>query len=163
MKGVGLLSHGTFAGVGDRVRREKRNFLQGEAGGCLLVGGRGELESSLPPPRSVSACPTSAEVLRLGTPLPTTTLSQYFRLCFDDRTLKQQVCSAETTIQQSESLFSSLSQRMASHPNPNPSGPEPIWSVAHLILAQGQWTENDFFAMHSNRLSHFSTRIFRSG
>ena len=41
---------------------------------------------------------------------------------------------------------------MASHPNPNPSVPEPTWSVAHLFPAQGQWTENDFFSLHSNRL-----------
>jgi len=29
---------------------------------------------------------------------------------------------------------------------------EPTWEVAHLFPAQGQWTETEFFELHSNRM-----------
>lgn len=29
---------------------------------------------------------------------------------------------------------------------------EPAWEVAHLFPAQGQWTESEFFELHSNRM-----------
>ena len=30
--------------------------------------------------------------------------------------------------------------------------PEPTWAVAHLFPPQGQWSENDFYALHGNRM-----------
>jgi Uma2 family endonuclease len=41
---------------------------------------------------------------------------------------------------------------MASVPHPQPPASEPTWAVAHLFPRQGEWTENDFFALHGNRL-----------
>jgi Uma2 family endonuclease len=29
---------------------------------------------------------------------------------------------------------------------------KPTWAVAHLFPNQGEWTENDFFALHANRM-----------
>lgn len=41
---------------------------------------------------------------------------------------------------------------MSSVPATNSITSEPTWAVAHLFPAQGEWTENDFFALHGNRL-----------
>ena len=41
---------------------------------------------------------------------------------------------------------------MSTVPNSKPLAPEPTWAVAHLFPPQGQWSENDFFALHGNRL-----------
>ncbi len=30
--------------------------------------------------------------------------------------------------------------------------PEPTWAVAHLFPSQGEWSENDFYALHGNRM-----------
>jgi Uma2 family endonuclease len=41
---------------------------------------------------------------------------------------------------------------MSSTSSAKPPHPEPTWAVAHLFPAQGQWSENDFYALHGNRL-----------
>ncbi|TWU01571.1 Uma2 family endonuclease [Neorhodopirellula pilleata] len=41
---------------------------------------------------------------------------------------------------------------MSSLPSSRPLAPEPTWAVAHLFPPQGEWTENEFFALHGNRL-----------
>ena len=41
---------------------------------------------------------------------------------------------------------------MSSLPSSNTITPEPTWAVAHLFPPQGEWTENEFFALHANRL-----------
>ena len=45
---------------------------------------------------------------------------------------------------------------MPSDPEPlesDPSwAPEPTWAVAHLFPSQGEWSENDFYALHGNRM-----------
>lgn len=47
---------------------------------------------------------------------------------------------------------------MSTVPNSNPlatgpnGSPEPTWVVAHLFPPQGEWSENDFYALHSNRM-----------
>ncbi|XZE53674.1 Uma2 family endonuclease [Planctomycetaceae bacterium SH139] len=40
---------------------------------------------------------------------------------------------------------------MSSASNAKPQ-PEPTWAVAHLFPPQGQWSENDFYALHGNRM-----------
>lgn len=41
---------------------------------------------------------------------------------------------------------------MHSAPDPDTSDHGPTWEVAHLFPIQGEWTENDFFALHGNRM-----------
>ena len=41
---------------------------------------------------------------------------------------------------------------MSSASSAKPPQPEPTWAVAHLFPPQGQWSENDFYALHGNRL-----------
>lgn len=41
---------------------------------------------------------------------------------------------------------------MSSLPSSRPLAPEPTWAVAHLFPPQGEWTENEFFGLHGNRL-----------
>ncbi|MCC6510564.1 MAG: Uma2 family endonuclease [Pirellulaceae bacterium] len=41
---------------------------------------------------------------------------------------------------------------MSSTSSAKPPHPEPTWAVAHLFPAQGQWSENDFYALQGNRL-----------
>lgn len=41
---------------------------------------------------------------------------------------------------------------MASTTQADKTNGEPAWAVAHLFPAQGEWTESDFFALHSNRM-----------
>ncbi len=36
--------------------------------------------------------------------------------------------------------------------DPSTITPAPTWEVAHLFPLQGEWTENEFFALHSNRM-----------
>lgn len=40
---------------------------------------------------------------------------------------------------------------MASSPHSDING-EPTWAVAHLFPRQGEWTDDDYFALHGNRL-----------
>ena len=44
------------------------------------------------------------------------------------------------------------SHPMSSVTSPDATTPEPTWAVAHLFPSQGEWTENEFFALHSNRM-----------
>lgn len=41
---------------------------------------------------------------------------------------------------------------MSSLPVPELKKGEPTWVVAHLFPNKGEWTENDFFALHGNRM-----------
>lgn len=41
---------------------------------------------------------------------------------------------------------------MSSAHVPGGTTPEPTWAVAHLFPSQGEWTENEFFALHANRM-----------
>jgi Uma2 family endonuclease len=34
--------------------------------------------------------------------------------------------------------------------------PEPTWAIAHLFPAQGTWSEDDYLALHTNRLVEFA-------
>ncbi len=45
-----------------------------------------------------------------------------------------------------------MTVKMSSDPSSTLLTPEPTWAVAYLFPPQGEWTENEFFALHGNRL-----------
>ena len=47
-------------------------------------------------------------------------------------------------------------KREAQEPDRETIEPEPAWDVARLFPPQGQWSEEDYFALDTNRLVEFS-------